>query len=79
MLSIVLSALPYHIFFKIYYLKNPMVVYLQCCILVYSKVIQLHIIFLVHYGLSQDIKYSSLCFTIGPCCLSTLCIIAYIC
>ena len=56
-----------------------MVVYLQCCILVYSKVIQLHIIFLVHYGLSQDIKYSSLCFTIGPCCLSTLCIIAYIC
>ena len=22
-----------------------------------------------HYGLSQDIKYSSLCYTVGPCCL----------
>ena len=60
-----------------------MVVYLQCCIPVYSKVIQLYIIFLilVHYGLSQDIEYGSLCFTIGPHCLSTtrLCIIGCIC
>ena len=22
------------------------------------------------YGLSQDIEYSSLCYTVGPCCLS---------
>ena len=29
-----------------------------------------HILF--HYGLSQDIKYSSLYYTEGPCCLSTL-------
>ena len=28
-----------------------------------------HILF--HYGLSQDIEYSSLSYTIGPCCLST--------
>ena len=24
-----------------------------------------------HYGLSQDIEYSSLCYTVGPCCLPT--------
>ena len=34
---------------------------------------------LFHYGLSQDIEYSSLCYTVGPCCLSILYIIAYIC
>ena len=27
-----------------------------------------HILF--HYGLSQDIEHSSLCYTIGPCCFS---------
>ena len=27
-----------------------------------------HILF--HYDLSQDIEYSSLCYTVGPCCLS---------
>ena len=27
-----------------------------------------HILF--HYGLSQDIEYNSLCYTIGPCGLS---------
>ena len=27
---------------------------------------------LFHYDLSQDIDYSSLCFTVGPCCLSIL-------
>ena len=29
-----------------------------------------HVLF--HYGLSQDIEYSSQCYTVGPCCLSTL-------
>ena len=31
-----------------------------------------HILFniLFHYGLSQDIKDSSLSYTVGPCCLS---------
>ena len=35
-----------------------------------------HILFriLFHYGLSQDTEHSSLCYLIGPCCLS----IAYI-
>ena len=47
---------------------------------VYSKVIQLYIqlymiyiliLFqiLFHYRLLQDIEYSSLCYTVGPCCL----------
>ena len=29
-----------------------------------------HILF--HYSLSQDTEYSSLCYTVGTCCLSTL-------
>ena len=28
---------------------------------------------LFHYGLSQEIGYSSLCSTVGPCCLSIFC------
>ena len=42
------------------------------------KYIHTHILFyiLFHYGLSQDIDYSSLCYTVGPCCLSILYIIA---
>ena len=31
-----------------------------------------------HYGLSQNTEYSSLCYTVGPCCLSILYIVAYI-
>ena len=36
-----------------------------------------HILF--HSGLSQDIEYSSLCYTVEPCCLSILHIIVCIC
>ena len=41
----------------------------------------IHILFriLFHYGLSQDIEYSSLCYTVGSCCLSIFCIIVCIC
>ena len=37
----------------------------------------IHILFhiLFHYGLSQDIEYSSLWYTVGSCCLSSLYII----
>ena len=43
--------------------------------LLYSKVIQLYMYIhyfytLPHYGLSLDIEYSSLCYTVGPCCSS---------
>ena len=52
-----------------------------CYFLVYSKVIQLYIHIrillhtLFHYDLLQDIEYSSLCYTVGPCCLSILYIV----
>ena len=36
-----------------------------------------HILF--HYGLSQEIEYSSLCYTVGTCFLSILCIMVCIC
>ena len=35
-----------------------------------------HILF--HSGLSWDTEYSYLCYTVGPCCLSILYIIAYL-
>ena len=46
----------------------------------YSKVIQLyiytHILFLIfHYRLLHGIGYSSLCYTVGPYCLSVLYIV----
>ena len=36
--------------------------------------VYIYILFLVlfHYRLLQDIEYSSLCYTVGPCCLSIL-------
>ena len=37
--------------------------------------IVLHILF--HHGLSWDIEYCSLCYMVGPCCLSSLYIIAW--
>ena len=40
----------------------------------YGKVIQFYIYIrfhiLCHYGLLQDVEHSSLCYTVGPCCLS---------
>ena len=56
-----------------------------CYFLVYSKVIQpiyrLSFFFqiLLHYNLLQGIEYSSLCYMVGPCCLSTLFIGVYVC
>ena len=35
--------------------------------------------FTFHYGLSLDIEYSSLCYTVGPCFLSVLYIVVCIC
>ena len=50
---------------------------LQCCIsfcctakwLLYIYIL-CHI--LIHYALSQDTEYSSLCYAVGPCCLSII-------
>ena len=46
-----------------------------------DSVIYIHILFhiLFHYGLLQDIEYSSLCYTVGPCWLSLLNIVVCIC
>ena len=41
--------------------------------------IHIHFQILFHYGLSQDIEYSSLCYTVGPCCLSLLYKVVCIC
>ena len=43
--------------------------------------VYIHIIFhiIFHSGLSQDTEYSSLCYTVGPCCLPILHIIVHIC
>ena len=34
---------------------------------------------LLHYSLLQHIEYSSLCYTVNPCCLPNLYIVVYIC
>ena len=43
----------------------------------YTYIIYIYILFhiLFHHRLSQNINYVSLCYTIGPCCLSILYII----
>ena len=37
--------------------------------------IYINMYILFHYGLSQNIEYSSLVYTVGPCCLSILYVI----
>ena len=46
-----------------------------------DSVVHIYILFhiLFDYGLSQDIEYSSLGYTVGPCCLSVLCILVCVC
>ena len=48
-----------------------------CLFLLHSKVTQLYSILhiLFHYDLSQDIEYSPLCYTVGPCSLSVIYIV----
>ena len=60
---------------------------LQCCVnfcytarwLSYTYIYILCFCILFHYGLSYNIEYTSLCSTVGPCCLSILYIEACIC
>ena len=46
--------------------------------ILYIYIYMYFFIFFSNYGLSQDVGHSSLCNTIGLCCLSILCIIVYI-
>ena len=52
-----------------------------CCTVKWLSYTYICILFhiLCHYGLSQDIESSSLCYTVGPCCLSILYIPVCIC
>ena len=49
--------------------------------ILYSLYSNIYILFhiLLHYRLLQDIEYSSLCYTVGPCCLPVLYIVVCIC
>lgn len=48
--------------------------------LVIQLYIYIHILFhiIFHCGLLQDIGHSSLCYTMGPCCLSVLYVVVCI-
>ena len=37
-----------------------------------------YLFYIIFHGLSQDIEYSSLCYILGPCCLSILNVIVHI-
>ena len=52
-----------------------------CCIAKCFSYTYTHIPFhmLFHYGLSQDTERISVCYTVGPCCLSVLHIVVCIC
>ena len=60
------------LFLKFILLKYSWFIIL-CRVLLQSQAVQLYtdtdIDILFHYGLLQDIGYSSLCYTVGPCCL----------
>ena len=67
-----------YMFAKVYFLKIEVYIYIVVLISAIQQsdysYIHVCILFniLFHYGLSQDVEYSSLCYTLGPCCLSIL-------
>ena len=67
--------MPYFFFGCFFFNWN--IVDLQCCANLCYTAKWLSYTF--HYGLSQDIEYSSLCQTVGSCCLSILHIIVCCC
>ena len=73
----------HHSFFLIDFFWS--LVGLQCCVnfhctAKWSIIHNIYVLFhLFHYGLLQDIGHSSLCSTLGPCCLSVLYRKAHVC
>ena len=70
--SIVRNFLIWFNFWKFYW----SIFDLQCCVNFYCTAQWLHdththIYIIFHYGFSWDIEYSSLCYPVGPCCLSS--------
>ena len=74
--------------------RNEVTFTMLCQSRVYNKVIQLYICYiyiyththtyipfqiLYHYRLLQDIEYSSPCYAVGPCCISTSYIVVCTC
>ena len=55
------------------------IVDLQCCVSFKCTGKWFSFWILFHYWLLRDIEYSSLCYTVGPCCLSILYIVVCIC
>ena len=51
-----------------YHQKDHLQLVFALQIFFYTRAFFLNILF--HYGLSQDLEYGSLCYTLGPCCLS---------
>ena len=70
------------LYFQIFLLKYSWFTML-CCFQVYSKVIKLYLYIFFQtffpYKLLQNVEYSSLCYTIGPCWLSILYIVVCLC
>ena len=49
------------------------------CVHVHIYIYVFFFYILFHYRLFQDIEYNPLCYTVGPCWLSVLYIVEYIC
>ena len=62
------------------YIYTHTCMYVYICIWIYIY-IYIYVLFqiLFHYRLLQDIEYSSLCYIVGPCCLSLLCTVVVSC
>ena len=52
--------------------KSDSVLYVCVCVCVCVCVYVFFFPILFYYGLSQEIVYSSLCYSVGPCCVSIL-------
>ena len=57
--------------------QSDSVIYIYIYKYIHINIYYFHILF--YYDLLQDIEYRSLCYAVGPCCLSIVCIPICIC